>query len=186
MYPISPRNLSNHELEHELLAPSQVNEQTDSLPPQTSGGGLQRKLDIARELLLRRLTPKLRDQCMMESPEQIREWLQLHCAGLEHEVLLVLYLNIKHQVIDAEPLFRGGLGHSLVSIREVVKAALAHNAAAVIVAHNHPSGSDEPSSKDLELTRTLKAALVTCEMTLLDHFLIAGTNVVSFAERRWL
>ncbi|WP_323165963.1 JAB domain-containing protein [Pseudomonas bubulae] len=186
MYPISPKNMSDQELEHELLAPSQAKEQTDSPQPDTSGGGLQRKLDVARELLLRRLTPKLRDQRTMESPAHIREWLQLHCAGLEHEVLLVVYLNIRHQVIDAEPLFRGGLGHSLVSIREVVKAALAHNAAAVIVAHNHPSGSDEPSSNDLELTRTLKAALVTCEITLLDHFLIAGANVVSFAERRWL
>ena len=183
---ISPRNLSDHELEHELLAPSNGNERTDNSPPAISGGGLQRKLEVARELLLRRLTPRLRDQRRMESPAHVREWLQLHCAGLEHELLLVVYLNIKHQVIDAEPLFRGGLGHSPVPIREVVKAALAHNAAAVIVAHNHPSGCDEPSSHDLELTRTLKAALFTCEMTLLDHLLIAGPSVVSFAERRLL
>lgn len=185
MYPISPKNLSDADLEHELLAPDQVHAPSDQRHPPVAVS-VQRKLEVARELLLRRLTPQLRNQQMIESPEQIREWLQLQCAGLEHEVVLVLYLNIKHQVIDAEPLFRGGLGHSIFSIREVVKAALAHNAAAVIVAHNHPSGCDAPSSTDLTLTKALHAALVTCEMTLLDHFLIAGDSVVSFAERHWL
>ena len=180
MYPISPKNLSDVDLERELL--DQPSDKRD--PPDKPC--LQRKLEVARELLLRRLTPQLRDQRMIESSALIREWLQLQCAGLEHELVLVLYLNIRHQIIDAEPLFRGGLGHSIFSVREVVKAALAHNAAAVIVAHNHPSGGDIPSATDMALTKTLQAALSTCEMTLLDHFLVAGDRVLSFTERGWL
>ena len=185
MSSIRPNNLSDAELEHELLNPAPPIEPAGSGRP-AHASRVQRQLDIARELLLRRLAPALRDQRILNTPAKLHDWLHLQCGGLEHEVFLVLYLNPRHQLIDAEPLFRGGLAETRVPTREVVKAALAHNAAAVIVAHNHPGADPTPSSADFELTIKLQAALAVCDMRLLDHFLIAGDRIVSFAEQHWL
>lgn len=96
------------------------------------------KLDVARELLLRNLKTQMQRGPVMDSPDLVRDWLRLKCASLDHEVFLVLYLNAQHSLIDVEPMFRGTLTQTSVYPREVVKAALTHNAAAVILAHNHP------------------------------------------------
>ena len=144
---------------------------------------LTRRLKVARELLLRDLHEQMRNDPIMSSPQVLRDWLRLHCAGLEHEVFLILYLDAHHRLIEAEELFRGTLTQTSVYPREVVKRALARNAAALAVAHNHPSGEAEPSRADEALTQTLKSALSLVDVRVIDHFVVAGDQVLSFAER---
>ena len=98
-------------------------------------------------------------------------------------MFLVLYFDAQHRLIDADELFRGTLTHTIVYPREVVKGALARNAAALAVAHNHPSGEVEPSRADEMLTQTLKSALSLVDVRVIDHFVVAGDQVISFAER---
>jgi len=144
---------------------------------------LTHRLNVARELLLRDLRQQMQKGPLMSSPQVLRDWLRLYCAGLEHEVFLVLYLDANHHLIEAQELFRGTLTQTSVYPREVVKGALAHNAAALAVAHNHPSGQAEPSRADEFLTQTLKSTLSLVDVRVLDHFVVAGDQVVSFAER---
>ena len=119
----------------------------------------------------------------MTSPQAVRDYLRTRLACLPHEVFACLFLDSQHRVIACEELFRGTLAQTSVYPREVVKAALARNAAAVIFAHNHPSGVAEPSRADELLTSALKQALALVDIRTLDHFVIAGSQVVSFAER---
>lgn len=143
---------------------------------------LARRLDVARELLLRDLHEQMRSTPIMSSPQALRDWLRLHCAGLEHEVFLVLYLDTHHRLIEAEELFRGTLTQTSVYPRELVKGALARNAAALAIAHNHPSGEAEPSRADELLTQNLKSALSLVDVRVIDHFIVAGGQILSFAE----
>ena len=131
--------------------------------------------------ILERHTLQGRD--VMNSPQAVRDYLRTHLACLPHEVFACLFLNAQHHVIAYEQLFRGTLTQTSVYPREVVKAALARNAAAVIFAHNHPSGVAEPSRADELLTQGLKQALALVEIKTLDHFVVAGSQVVSLAER---
>jgi DNA repair protein RadC len=119
----------------------------------------------------------------MSTPQAVRDYLTLTLASREHEVFMVLLLDSQNRLIHAEEMFRGTLTQTSVYPREVAKAALAHNAAAVILAHNHPSGVAEPSRADEALTATLKQALALVDVEVLDHFVIGGTRVTSFAER---
>ena len=144
---------------------------------------LARRLDVARELLLRDLHEQMRSTPIMSSPQALRDWLRLHCARLEHEVYLVLYLDAHHRLIEAEEIFRGTLTQTSVYPRELVKGALARNAAALAVAHNHPSGEAEPSRADELLTQNLKSALSLVDVRVIDHFVVAGDQILSFAER---
>nr|WP_197068820.1 MULTISPECIES: DNA repair protein RadC [Zoogloeaceae] len=144
---------------------------------------LAHRLNVARELLLRELREQMRNGPLMTSPQILRDWLRLYCAKLENEVFLVLYLDAQHRLIEAEELFRGTLTQTSVYPREVVKGALARNAAALAVAHNHPSGEAEPSRADEMLTQTLKSALSLVDVRVIDHFVVAGDRVISFAER---
>ena len=119
----------------------------------------------------------------LRSPADTRSYLRLRLAHLEHEVFAVLFLDNRHRVIEYETLFRGTIDGASVHPREVVKAALAHNAAAVILAHNHPSGVAEPSQADLHLTRRLREAMGLVDIRVLDHLVIGDGEAVSFAER---
>ena len=148
----------------------------------TADNVLAHRLNVARELLLRELREQMRSGPLMTSPQILRDWLRLYCAKLENEVFLVLYLDAQHRLIEAEELFRGTLTQTSVYPREVVKGALARNAAALAVAHNHPSGEAEPSRADEMLTQTLKSALSLVDVRVIDHFLVAGDRVISFAE----
>jgi DNA repair protein RadC len=120
---------------------------------------------------------------VLSSPQAVRDYLRLQLADREWEVFLVLFLDAQHRLITAEELFRGTLTQTSVYPREVVKAALKHNAAAVIFAHNHPSGVAEPSRADELLTVALTQALGLVDIRTLDHLIVAGTGVISFAER---
>ena len=117
------------------------------------------------------------------SPATVRDYLRLHFAGLEHEVFAVLFLDSQNRLIEAVDLFRGTLTQTSVYPREVVKEALKRNAQAVILTHNHPSGFAEPSRADEALTASLQSALALVDVRVLDHIVVAGTDIVSFAER---
>lgn len=141
------------------------------------------QLQAALELARRALREDLSSRDALSSPRAVRDYLRLVLSGREHEIFVVLLLDAQHRVIATEELFRGTLTQTSVYPREVVKCALRHNCAAVIFAHNHPSGVAEPSHADELLTRSLKAALTLVDVQVLDHFIVAGTRTLSFAER---
>jgi DNA repair protein RadC len=109
------------------------------------------------------------------------EFLRLHLGVLDHEVFGVFYLDSRHRLIRAEDLFRGTIDGASIHVREVVKGAVRHNAAAMICYHNHPSGFAEPSANDDTMTRVLKQTLAIVDVRLLDH-LIVGESIYSYAE----
>lgn len=117
------------------------------------------------------------------SPEVVKEYLRAKLAGFEHEVFAVLFLDTHHRLIEYAEMFRGTIDGASVYPRELVKEALRHNAAAVIVSHNHPSGNPEPSATDRALTQRLKEALGLVDVRVLDHVIVAGSSTASFAER---
>jgi DNA repair protein RadC len=119
----------------------------------------------------------------LSSPDAVRDYLRLTLSALPHESFVVIFLDSQNRLLAAREMFRGTLTQTSVYPREIVKAALAHNAAAVVFAHNHPSGVAEPSRADELLTSSLKQALALVDVRALDHFVVAGSRVVSFAER---
>lgn len=121
--------------------------------------------------------------CSFTSPSDTRSYLTTYFAGQERESFVVLWLTTQHELIAAEELFKGTIDSSAVYPREVVKAALKHNAAACILAHNHPSGIAEPSYADQRITDRLKMALDVVDIKVLDHMVVGGAKVVSFSER---
>lgn len=141
------------------------------------------QLKATMELARRALQEQMRARDALSSPSAVREWLMLRLGGLAHEVFMVLLLDAQNRLIAAEELFRGTLTQTSVYPREVVKQALAHNAAAVILAHNHPSGLAEPSRADEFLTQTLKQALALVDVRVLDHLIVGAGCSCSFAER---
>lgn len=142
------------------------------------------QLQAVMELARRALTEQMSERDLFDSPASVRDWLQLHLGHLPHETFCILLLDARNRLIEAVDLFRGTLTQTSVYPREVVKLALAHNAAAVILAHNHPSGASEPSNADELLTRTLRDALNLVDVRVLDHFIVpACGKPLSFAER---
>jgi DNA repair protein RadC len=137
----------------------------------------------AVELARRSLTEQMKKRSALTSPGAVRDYLRLALSGKPHEVFICIWLDAQHRVIDCAELFRGTLTQTSVYPREIVKAALSANAAAVIFAHNHPSGAAQPSQADELLTRNLKEALALVEIKVLDHFIVAGNQAISFAER---
>jgi DNA repair protein RadC len=136
---------------------------------------------------LRILENRLREPgAQLCGPDAVRDYLTLMLGDREHEVFAAVFLDAQHRVIASEELFRGTLTQTAVYPREVVKRALALNAGAVIFAHNHPSGVEEPSQADHWLTDQLKTALAMVDVRTLDHFVIAGRRYTSFMERGWL
>lgn len=140
-------------------------------------------LIAAIELARRVLREESSERSALGSPAAVRDYLKLTIGSRDREVFLALWLDAQHRVLHAEELFAGTLTQTSVYPREVVKAALRANAAAVILAHNHPSGVAEPSHADEMLTRTLKSALALVDIQVLDHFIVAGARSLSFAER---
>jgi DNA repair protein RadC len=145
------------------------------------------QLQAVFEMAKRSLGEEMRKSDAFSSPKTVRDYLRLHLSGLTHEVFFALWLDAQNRLILAEQLFTGTLTQTSVYPREVVKKALAHNAAAIIFAHNHPSGIAEASEADRELTRQLRKALNLIDIKVLDHFIVAGQSVpLSFSENGWL
>lgn len=141
------------------------------------------QLQAVLEMGRRALHEDMQSGDALNSPGAVRDYLQLLLRGREQEVFMVIFLDAQHRVIASEELFHGTLTQTSVYPREVVKRALYHNAAAVIFAHNHPSGVAEPSQSDRLLTDALKQALALVDVRVLDHFIVAGAGCLSFAER---
>ncbi len=142
------------------------------------------QLKASFELARRALAQDMAVRDTFSSPQMVRDWLRLKLASRPQEIFMVLWLDAQNRLIKAEELFTGTLTQTSVYPREIVKAALANNAAAAILAHNHPSGVGEPSRTDELLTQGLKGALAMIDVKVLDHFIVAGNSPpLSFAER---
>ena len=140
------------------------------------------QLAAVLELARRALREELRAGSALTTPAAVRDYLRLTLGSRAHEVFVCVHLDAQHRVIGAEELFRGTLTQTSVYPREIIKRALAHNAAALILAHNHPSGVAEPSQADRTLTRRLADALALVDVRVLDHFIVAGASSLSFME----
>ncbi|CAG0948672.1 hypothetical protein MTYP_00039 [Methylophilaceae bacterium] len=141
------------------------------------------QLQAIFEMSRRALAEQMQERDVLSSPQQVRDYLCLRLGGLTREVFVVLFLDAQNRVLAQDELFSGTLTQTSVYPREVVKRALHHNAASVIFAHNHPSGIAEQSRADELLTNALKQALALVDIRVLDHFVVAGNNILSFAER---
>ena len=157
----------------------QLNESTGlySIPKPLAANDI---IEMAQALIGLRFT-RLADP--LTSPHATREFLCLQLGGCEHETFSCLFLDNRHRVLSFEKLFYGTIDGATVHPREVVKRALANNAAAVIFCHNHPSGDIDPSEADQRLTRRLKEALALIDVRVLDHFIVGGNEASSFAEK---
>lgn len=144
------------------------------------------QLQAVLELSRRFLQQQLQRETVFSEPELVRKYLTHLLSHEQREVFVVLYLDNQHRMICAEPLFQGTIDASPVYPRIVVQRALKHNAAAVILAHNHPSGVAEPSRADRAITERLTQAMALVDIRVLDHFVVGDAQVVSFAERGWL
>ena len=152
---------------------------------QVNGIGLSKyaQLQAIFEMSRRALNEQMQKKDVLNSPQQVRNYLCLKLGHLTREVFVVLFLDAQNRVVTNEELFSGTLTQASVYPREVVKRALHHNAASVIFAHNHPSGIAQQSQADELLTQQLKQALALVDVRVLDHFIVAGNTTLSFAER---
>ncbi|SDZ69995.1 DNA replication and repair protein RadC [Variovorax sp. YR266] len=148
------------------------------------GGSAKRSELIAvLELARRAMGEKLKERAVFDSPGAVKQYLQLHIGSCSYEVFAVVFLDVQHRMIALEEMFRGTLTQTSVYPREVVTRAIHHQAAAVVLAHNHPSGNIEPSRADESLTQTLRAALALVDVRVLDHIIVSPGQSFSMAER---
>jgi DNA repair protein RadC len=155
----------------------------ESVAPYDPQPKVRTRLQAAKELVRRSLREALRQRDALSSPTLVRDYLRMTLTGRDYEVFMVLFLDAQNRVLASEEMFRGTLTQTSVYPREVVKRSLFHNAAAVIFAHNHPSGIAEPSRADEALTQALKQALALVDVKVLDHFIVGGGCAMSFSER---
>ena len=141
------------------------------------------QLQAIFEMSRRALSEQLQVRDVLASPQAVRDYLVLKLGSLTKEVFLVLFLDTQNRLVATEEMFSGSLKETSVYPREVIKRALHHNAASVIFAHNHPSGIAQQSQADELLTKQLKQALALVDVRVLDHFIVAGNNTLSFLER---
>ncbi|KJY84126.1 hypothetical protein TW81_04815 [Vibrio galatheae] len=144
------------------------------------------QLQAVLEMTQRYLAEALQRGEALTSPEQTKLYLSGLLRDKQREEFFVLFLDNQHRVICGEPLFQGTIDSASVYPREIVKRALEHNAAALILAHNHPSGIAEPSQSDRRITRRICDALALVDIRVLDHFVVGDGEIVSFAERGWI
>lgn len=140
------------------------------------------QLQAVFEMSRRALSEKIQEKDILSSPQQVRDYLRLILANQRHEVFMVLFLDVQNRLIETEEMFRGTLTQTSVYPREVVKRALHYNAASVMFAHNHPSGVAKQSRADEMITNELKKALALVDVKVLDHFIVAGNQTLSFVE----
>ena len=147
------------------------------------GPAKQAELLAVFELARRALSQRLKEREVFHTPGAVKEYLQLQLAHKSHEVFAVLFLDSQNRMLALEELFRGTLSQTSVYPREVVMRALHHQAAAVVLSHNHPSGSVQPSRADEHLTQTLKAALALVDVRVLDHIVVSQGQTLSMAQQ---
>jgi DNA repair protein RadC len=140
------------------------------------------QLQAAFEMCRRALGEQMQEKDMLSSPQQVHDYLTLHLSSADHEIFVVLFLDAQNRLMATEEMFRGTLTQTSVYPREVVKKSLYHNAASVILAHNHPTGIAKQSKADEYITQVLKEALSLVDVRLLDHFIVAGNETFSFSK----
>ena len=160
-----------------------VDHRVSEATPPRAWGRVRLRLDAARELVKRGLEEGLRQRDVLSSPQAVRDYLRAALSPLGHEAFVVLFLDAQNRLIAARECFRGTLTQTSVYPREIVKVSLEYNAAGVIFSHNHPSGVAEPSQADRWLTEQLRQALALVDIKVIDHFIIAGRETLSMAER---
>ena len=162
-----------------------LNASLDDLKRIKGLGGTAKRAELAAvlELARRAMAEGLKENPVFDTPEAVKQYLQLHLTAKPHEVFAALFLDARHRLIAMEELFRGTLTQTSVYPREVVARSLHHGAAAVVLAHNHPSGCPEPSRADAVLTQTLKNALAIVDVRVLDHMVVGRGHTLSMAER---
>ena len=160
-----------------------VDHRVSKSTPSKAWGRIRLRLDAARELVRRGLEEGLRQRDALGSPQAVREYLLAALSPLGHEAFVVLFLDAQNRLIASRECFRGTLTQTSVYPREIVKISLEYNAAGVIFSHNHPSGVAEPSQADRWLTEQLRQALALVDIKVMDHFIIAGRESLSMAER---
>ncbi|WP_235813903.1 RadC family protein, partial [Pseudomonas ficuserectae] len=141
------------------------------------------QLQAVMEMARRHMAESLRRDSALENPTQVRNYLKAQLRHEQHEVFACLFLDNKHRVMTFEILFRGTINASYVHPRQVVKRAMAHNAASLILCHNHPSGITTPSRSDIDLTKRLKEALMLVDVHVLDHVIVGDGEPLSMVER---
>ena len=141
---------------------------------------------LIKELFAAYLAERMEGKDVLSSPGAVQEFVRVKLAGLPHEAFMVIYLNVKNRVIDHEILQEGTVDRAIVYPREIVKAALTHKAAGLILSHNHPSGEPDPSQEDKHLTRSVIEAARTVEIKVLDHLIVGKNGYFSFQENRLL
>lgn len=144
------------------------------------------QLQAVLELARRHLGETLSRDGVLQNPEETRRYLKAKLREYPYEVFACLFLDTRHRVIACEELFRGTVDGASVHPREVLRRALQHNAAALILAHNHPSGLAEPSQADRRITERLRDVMALVDIRILDHIVVGDRNTVSFAERGWM
>ena len=162
-----------------------LNTTADDLKGFKGLGGPAKRAELVAvlELARRALSQQLKEREVFSSPGAVKQYLQLQLAAKAHEVFAVLFLDAQNRLVAMEELFRGTLTQTSVYPREVVLHALKHGAASVVLAHNHPSGTVQPSRADEALTQTLKAALALVDVRVLDHVIVAQGEALSMAEK---
>lgn len=176
------------ELSQELLAPDGIAGLLQATPGSLKrvkglGPAKQAELLAVFEIARRALSQRLQERQAFHTPDAVKQYLQLQLAHKSHEVFAVLFLDNQNRLLAMEELFRGTLSQTSVYPREVVLRALHHHSAAVVLAHNHPSGSVHPSPADLHLTHTLKSALAMVDVRVLDHVIVGPGQAFSMAEQ---
>lgn len=141
---------------------------------------------LIKELFAAYLAERMEGKDVLSSPGAVVDFARVKLAGLPHEAFMVIYLNVKNRVIDHEVLQEGTVDRAIVYPREIIKAALTHKAAGLILSHNHPSGDPEPSQEDKHLTRSVIEAARTVEIRVLDHIIVGKNGYFSFQENRLL
>jgi DNA repair protein RadC len=144
------------------------------------------QLQAVQEMGRRHMAERLRNKSALENPQAVRDYLKALLRHEQHEVFGCLFLDSRHQVLTFEALFHGSIDNTSVHPRQVVKRALANNAAAVILCHNHPSGNATPSQADRRLTKRLQEALLLVDVRVLDHFIVGDGDPLSMAEYGWM
>ena len=153
---------------------------TAAVATEASDTLLDHKLGVARELLMRDLRAQLSAGPVMNSPQALRDWLRLHCAGLQHEVFIVLFLDAQNRLLSAVEMFRGTLTQTSVYPREIVKRALELSATALVLVHNHPSGDPTPSRADIQMTRSIVEVALPLGIAVHDHIIVGKEGHASF------
>jgi DNA repair protein RadC len=179
------------QLSEELLAPDGIagllKATTTSLKKVKGlGPAKQAELLAVFELARRALSQRLKERTAFQTPDAVKQYLQLQLAHKNQEVFAVLFLDSQNRMLALEEMFQGTLSQTSVYPREVVLRALHHQAAAVVLSHNHPSGSVQPSRADEHLTQTLKASLALVDVRVLDHIIVGQGQALSMAEQGWM